>query len=380
MSENSYIGSFDGVEDGAIHGWCKPQDACMSRPVVEIYEREFLLGSVLADKFREDLLAHGADGHHAFSFVLPNSLRDGAIHYIRICVGPDRHSLTSLPIEILQDPRTQDGWILIKQLEIPDLPMLPGMKNRVRRGRNAYEGYQRGAGIIGGLRGLIARDPDYIEALSLAADRSILAPDKLCNLFLIIKFYLPKLEFGHVIEFGSFRGGSAFFIASLAKKFLPGTMVYSLDTFEGMPATDKSIDAHNAQDFATTSLQEIEEAKTKLGLDNVHFVRGLFSSTADDVLRTAQRIRLAHIDCDIYESVRYAYSVIKPYMVPTGYYVFDDSTEPTCIGATEVVEDIVIRRDGLLSEQVFPHHVFRASRSRGLRALPFSLIARLKSP
>ena len=43
-----------------------------------------------------------------------------------------------------------------------------------------------------------------------------------------------------------------------------------------------------------------------------------------------------------------------------GYYVFDDATVSSCIGATEVVEDLVIRRDGLNSEQIYPHFVFRA--------------------
>ena len=40
--------------------------------------------------------------------------------------------------------------------------------------------------------------------------------------------------------------------------------------------------------------------------------------------------------------------------------VFDDATTPTCIGATEAVEDLVVRRDGLSSEQIYPHYVFRA--------------------
>jgi len=47
-------------------------------------------------------------------------------------------------------------------------------------------------------------------------------------------------------------------------------------------------------------------------------------------------------------------------MVPGGYIVFDDATTSSCIGATAVVEDDVIRRDGLNSEQIFPHFVFRA--------------------
>jgi hypothetical protein len=47
-------------------------------------------------------------------------------------------------------------------------------------------------------------------------------------------------------------------------------------------------------------------------------------------------------------------------MVEGGYFVFDDATVSSCIGATEVVEDLLIRRDGLNSEQIWPHFVFRA--------------------
>jgi hypothetical protein len=47
-------------------------------------------------------------------------------------------------------------------------------------------------------------------------------------------------------------------------------------------------------------------------------------------------------------------------MVPGGYLVFDDATVSSCLGATEAVEQILIRRDGLSSEQIFPHFVFRS--------------------
>ena len=34
-------------------------------------------------------------------------------------------------------------------------------------------------------------------------------------------------------------------------------------------------------------------------------------------------------------------------MVNGGYVVFDDAAVSSCLGATEAVEDLVIRRDGL---------------------------------
>ena len=46
-------------------------------------------------------------------------------------------------------------------------------------------------------------------------------------------------------------------------------------------------------------------------------------------------------------------------MAPGGYWVFDDPLTPDCIGAAEAVEDVLIKRDGLNSEQLYPHYVFR---------------------
>jgi Macrocin-O-methyltransferase (TylF) len=241
------------------------------------------------------------------------------------------------------------------------LPTIGKVPNAIRKGRNVYEGYQRGWGLeYGDLRQHVARDQDYIDAFRYAEGRSVAALDRLMNLFLLVKFYLPKQRFGRIIEYGSYRGGSAFFMAALASKFLPGVRVYALDTYAGMPKTDTSVDAHNAGDFATTSLDEVQAAKHQFGLTNIEFVKGLFSDTAPGTLAEAKAIALAHIDCDIYEAVGYTYDVSRPSMVPMGYIVFDDSTASSCIGATEAVEELVVRRDGLLSEQIFPHHVFRA--------------------
>jgi len=67
-----------------------------------------------------------------------------------------------------------------------------------------------------------------------------------------------------------------------------------------------------------------------------------------------------HIDCDIRSAVAYSYNVVRPFTVPGGYLVFDDATVSSCLGATEVVEEQVVGRDGLRSEQIYPHYVFRA--------------------
>ena len=241
------------------------------------------------------------------------------------------------------------------------LPHLPSMSQEIRNGRNVYEGYQRGWGLqFGDLRAKIMDDPLYKEAFEIAKDRTIMSEENRMNIFLLLRFFLPKIPFGHIIEYGAYRGGSAIFIAYVVQELYPGMKVFALDSFEGMPQTDKNIDAHNAGDFADADLDKLQARVDELKLDNLVLVKGLFENTNDGVIAQAGKISLAHIDCDIAPAVKYSYEGVMPSMVDGGYIVFDDATVSSCIGATEVVEDLLIRRDGLNSEQIWPHFVFRA--------------------
>ena len=283
--------------------------------------------------------------------------------------------------------------------DINYLPKITSVSPNIRLGRSVYEGYQRGWGLqFGKLLEDVKNDPLYNQASSLIngrrgehpilanpsskltkilgfqsiiesamgknkngmlPSRSVQTEINRINIFLIIKFYLNKIDFGHIIEFGSYLGGSAIFMSYLVSKLYPGMKVYALDTFEGMPETDKSVDAHSKGDFQSVDLDELQDYVRSLGLTNLEFVKGRFEDTAISVLNTAQKISLAHIDCDIYSSVKYSYLTVKNYMVHGGYIVFDDPLFSSCIGAQEAVEKYVIRKDGLYAEQIYPQYVFR---------------------
>jgi predicted O-methyltransferase YrrM len=241
------------------------------------------------------------------------------------------------------------------------LPDIQGITRGLRKGRNVFEGYQRGWGLeFGGLRERVHADPLYQEALAAAADRTIMAEENRMNIFLILRFFMGAIPRGSIVEFGSYRGGNAIFMSYVADRLYPGTRVYALDSYEGMPPTDKDVDAHNEGDFGDVNLDELRARAAELGLANLEFVKGYFEHTTPEVLRRAGPIALAHIDCDIKPSVEYSYEAVKPAMVEGGYIVLDDATYSSCIGATEVVEDLLIRRDGLNSEQIYPHFVFRS--------------------
>jgi len=228
----------------------------------------------------------------------------------------------------------------------------------VAAGRNVVAGYTRGWGLeFGGLAESIRDDPVYHESLTLARDRTILSEHKLMNLFLIMKYGIGKLE-GDIVEFGAYRGGSSIFLANVARRLEMRARVYAFDTFEGMPETH-AMDMHSAGDFRDTNLDELKATVHEMGLTNLEFVKGLFQDTAEPILRKSTSITLAHIDCDIYEAVKYCLGATQEKMHRLGgYLVLDDALQGSCLGALHATEDWVVKTD-VRAEQAYPHLVYR---------------------
>ncbi len=241
----------------------------------------------------------------------------------------------------------------------PSLPEFPNRTSEFVKGRNPYEGYQRGWGLqFGDLRERVLKDPLYQRAAQLAAGRTVVAEEKRMNLFLIIRCFLDRLACRHIIEFGSWRGGNALFMAACLKELCPEARVYALDTFQGMPETDPTIDLHGAGDFSDVDLPALEEFAGRNRIDNLRFVKGYFEDTAADIYKSVGGFGLAHIDCDIYTAVRFAQDTVLPQLCRGGYLVYDDAGVSSCLGATQAVEEFIMSHR-LHSEQIWPHFVFR---------------------
>ncbi|MGH6872050.1 MAG: TylF/MycF/NovP-related O-methyltransferase [Rhizomicrobium sp.] len=242
------------------------------------------------------------------------------------------------------------------------LPALD-MARVIDRGCCPYDGYQRGTGLAHGtLAEAVWNDPLFRKALAVARHhpvRTMCTEERLMNLFLLIKFFLKDLPSQSIVEYGTFRGGSALFMAVLLKELYPDAKVYALDTFEGMPDGHAGLDLPPPDDFADTNLNVIRFTAEQHGLDNVEFVKGLIQDTAPDVHARAGAFALAHIDVVLYSAVLCAQDTAWEAMTPGGYIVYDDATEPTCPGATRAVEEMISKH--LISlEQVYPHMVLRA--------------------
>ena len=123
-------------------------------------------------------------------------------------------------------------------------------------------------------------------------------------------------------------------IAKILADLECGKKLYLFDTFEGMPATDRERDIHQAGDFSDTSVDGVaatvgypEFVTLKKGLIPDSF-RGLESET----------IAFAHIDLDIYQGILDSLEFIWPRLSVGGFVVFDDYGFPSCPGARTAVD------------------------------------------
>jgi O-methyltransferase len=138
---------------------------------------------------------------------------------------------------------------------------------------------------------------------------------------------------GSVAEVGVYQGGSARILTEVFSDV--GKTVNLFDTFEGMPSVDASLDLHREGDFSDTSVEKVE--KQLEGLDNFCIFKGLFPRSAEPV--ASEQFCMAHVDVDIYTSVRDCCEFFYPNLVPGGVMVFDDYGEPTCPGARKAVDE-----------------------------------------
>lgn len=225
---------------------------------------------------------------------------------------------------------------------------------QIAAGRDIRAGHLRGCQLeFAEFSQKFLRDDEiFMEAMRAAHARgSLLSENKLANLYLILRYATPHPD-APVFEFGSFKGGSAVFMATLLKRLGRRAQVFAFDTFSGMPETDPVRDLHRKGDFAQSEFEGLQAYVVEHALgDHLRLVKGLFDATLPGVLAEGHRPGLLHIDCDIYEPIHYAIRTCAPHMPTGSHVVFDDPLHGSCLGAFDAVQELMIRTLDLTAEQ-----------------------------
>jgi hypothetical protein len=94
-----YGGNVDIANYTEIAGWAWAKNQPDEHLTIDVYDGDTVLGTAVADKFRQDLLKRNiGDGKHGFSFKTPASLRDGQQHPIQIRPAGTNINLLQEPI------------------------------------------------------------------------------------------------------------------------------------------------------------------------------------------------------------------------------------------------------------------------------------------
>lgn len=140
---------------------------------------------------------------------------------------------------------------------------------------------------------------------------------------------------GDVIEFGTFRGGSA---GVVLLNLGNGQTLHVCDSFEGMPETVAEDNFHKKGDFSHTGAGRVAYGLGKIS-GNFKMHKGFFRDTIPELVKENLTFSVAHIDADLYESVRESLEYCYPRMTTGGIVIFDDYGAPTCLGARKAIDE-----------------------------------------
>jgi hypothetical protein len=105
----AYEGVLCRVDAKSMAGWAWDKNQPDALVQVDLFDGDTLLGTVSADKFREDLVhVKKGKGNHGFVYVTPPQLRDGELHTIHAKIAGTTLELRNSPMAFKSDPPAPD--------------------------------------------------------------------------------------------------------------------------------------------------------------------------------------------------------------------------------------------------------------------------------
>lgn len=191
--------------------------------------------------------------------------------------------------------------------------------------------------------------PDYQRFLPIAKDvietkKTLLDYDRLYIIWQVIR-NVYKLRLASA-EVGSFKGGSAYFIANSYKN-LSGEdyVLHIFDTFLGHPEKiNIRFDSyHRVGLFHETDYDTVKNYLSPFPKVYIH--KGEFSETVKELPEI--QFGFVHIDVDIYQSTLDCLNYFDSRMAIGGMFVVDDYSSAKCPGVSQAVAEYLADKDHL---------------------------------
>lgn len=135
---------------------------------------------------------------------------------------------------------------------------------------------------------------------------------------------------GAIVECGVFEGGTAGLMGG-AFHTSSGRQFWLFDSWEGLPEpSGEDVSFRGSRPRKGLHKASMEKVRyllfKKLGLpeDRFHLVKGWFQDTIPSVKPRIRKIALLHLDCDLYEPVKFCLEELFDLVAPNGFVVIDD--------------------------------------------------------
>ena len=161
---------------------------------------------------------------------------------------------------------------------------------------------------------------------------------------------------GDILEVGVWRGGTGCLIAERARQLQPTATVFLCDTFKGVVKAGDQDSHYRGGEHADTSMDTVRQLTTKMGLENVELLEGIFPDATGGRIENRQ-FSLCHIDVDVYESAKQIAKWVWPRLVLGGVIVYDDYGFRACEGVTNLVNERLHGKGALTLHNLNGHAV-----------------------
>jgi O-methyltransferase len=163
-------------------------------------------------------------------------------------------------------------------------------------------------------------------------------------------------ESGHILEVGTWRGGTAAILGVAAQGSRTERHLWIADTFAGVVKTNSAIDTlYKGGEHSDTSEVLVRDFLQSLDITNYTILTGIFPDETGHRFPN-ERIGLCHIDVDAYDSAGDVFRWVWPRISLGGVVVFDDFGFWGCEGVSQLVNELRID-NGILIRNLNGHAI-----------------------
>lgn len=185
-------------------------------------------------------------------------------------------------------------------------------------------------------------DAPFMDCFDLVQHNSLVDIYRMYDLWSLVQ-ETAKIG-GDIVEIGVWRGGTGCLMAKKETLIGGGGTVFLCDTFQGVVKASDADSDYKGGEHRDTNVSIVEALAKDLGVFNTRTLVGIFPDESGALLKS-ERIRLLHVDVDVYQSARDCVEYLWSRMPSGAVTVFDDYGFVGCEGVTRLVDEFRVRND-----------------------------------